>query len=159
MDSGRLYEHRDGYAFLAEEQSLTLQIRLIHEAVRQRFPFITRIAAAILESAEDMASVFVFSGAENPLPHYRASLSEAPALQEMIQRQQPRVVNDLALFDEGTHEHTHRINDASGLRAGLEDGVITQGHVVYAGERRFPLTDDIDAIPAKELIMRSELLS
>jgi uncharacterized protein len=49
-------------------------------------------------------------------------------------------------------------NDASGLRAGLEDGVITQGHVVYAGERSFPLTNEIQAVPASALIARPEFL-
>jgi uncharacterized protein len=49
-------------------------------------------------------------------------------------------------------------NDASGLRAGLEDGVITQGHVVYAGEHSFPLTDKIQAMPASELITRPAFL-
>ncbi|MGM0489017.1 MAG: ATP-binding protein [Planctomycetota bacterium] len=39
--------------------------------------------------------------------------------------------------------------DAAGLRAGLADGVITRGMVVYAGSRRYPVTDEIEAIPAE----------
>ena len=48
-------------------------------------------------------------------------------------------------------------NDAYGLRAGLMDGIITQGRVVYAGERRFALTDEIEALPAAEIIAKSKV--
>lgn len=42
--------------------------------------------------------------------------------------------------------------DAAGLKLGLEDGIITKGMVVYAGERQYPLplTADILAIPATD---------
>ena len=43
--------------------------------------------------------------------------------------------------------------DASGLKAGLSDGIITRGAVVYAGERQFPLTDSIHAMPAQQLLL------
>lgn len=41
--------------------------------------------------------------------------------------------------------------DCSGLAAGLADRVITRGVVVYPGERRQPLTEHMDALPAKAL--------
>lgn len=47
--------------------------------------------------------------------------------------------------------------DISGLQVGLSDRVITQGHVVYAGERSFQLTDEIDAIPAAAMIRTPDL--
>ncbi len=43
-------------------------------------------------------------------------------------------------------------SDASGLKAALADGVITEGNVVYSGTRRFPLYDQIEAIPAETLL-------
>ncbi|HMP73329.1 MAG TPA: ATP-binding protein [Kiritimatiellia bacterium] len=42
--------------------------------------------------------------------------------------------------------------DASGLKAGLADGVITRGFVVYPGTRSYPLTEYIDALPASALL-------
>lgn len=42
--------------------------------------------------------------------------------------------------------------DASGLRAALADGVIDLGSVVYFGDRRYPLADRIEAVPATELL-------
>ena len=43
-------------------------------------------------------------------------------------------------------------SDVAGLRAGLADGVITRGMAVSAGSRRYPLTDEIEAIPAETLL-------
>lgn len=43
-------------------------------------------------------------------------------------------------------------SDASGLKAGLADGVITEGSVVYFGARRFPLAERIEALPAETLL-------
>ena len=43
-------------------------------------------------------------------------------------------------------------SDASGLKAGLADGVITEGNVVYFGARRFGLYDRIEAVPAETLL-------
>lgn len=43
-------------------------------------------------------------------------------------------------------------SDASALKAGLADGVITEGSVVYSGARRFPLYDRIEALPADSLL-------
>lgn len=44
-------------------------------------------------------------------------------------------------------------SDASGLRAGLTDGIVTRGVVVHAGARRYPLADGIEAVPAEELLV------
>ncbi len=43
-------------------------------------------------------------------------------------------------------------SDASGLLAGMGDGVIDGGQVVYAGKRRFPLADRVEAVPAGALL-------
>ena len=48
-------------------------------------------------------------------------------------------------------------SDASGLRIGMEDGVITRGMVVYAGSRRYPVTDDIEALPADTLLTQYQM--
>ncbi len=46
-------------------------------------------------------------------------------------------------------------SDASGLRAGLADGVIGQGAVIYSGPRRYALDDRIEAIPAESLLQEN----
>lgn len=42
--------------------------------------------------------------------------------------------------------------DATGLRKGMEDGVIHEGYIIYQGNRNFPLADKIQAIPATEAL-------
>lgn len=46
-----------------------------------------------------------------------------------------------------------RRTDASGLLAGIADGIVTRGMVVYAGMQRYPLTDTVDAVPAREILL------
>lgn len=47
-------------------------------------------------------------------------------------------------------------SDASGLKAGLTDGIIGEGAVVYSGPRRYPLDDRIEAIPAESLLLEKD---
>jgi uncharacterized protein len=44
--------------------------------------------------------------------------------------------------------------DTSGLKAGMADGVISRGYVVYHGTRRFALADRIEAVPAEEILTK-----
>jgi hypothetical protein len=44
-------------------------------------------------------------------------------------------------------------SDAAGLKAGLTDGIITEGAVVYFGTHRYPLDKRIEAVPAEALLM------
>lgn len=43
-------------------------------------------------------------------------------------------------------------SDASGLRAGLADGVIDEGRIVYLGDRSYALDDRIEVVPARTLL-------
>jgi predicted AAA+ superfamily ATPase len=45
-----------------------------------------------------------------------------------------------------------RRSDTSGLQVGLSDGVISEGYVVYLGNRRYSLADHIEALPAAALL-------
>ena len=42
--------------------------------------------------------------------------------------------------------------DASGLKAGMDDGVVSRGYIVYAGTRRYPVAGHIEALPAELLL-------
>jgi predicted AAA+ superfamily ATPase len=43
-------------------------------------------------------------------------------------------------------------DDWKHLQAGIEDGVIHRGYVVYNGTREFPVSDDISVIPATQIL-------
>ena len=42
--------------------------------------------------------------------------------------------------------------DARHLVAAIHEGVITSGYLIYAGGRRYPLTEEVEAVPASDLI-------
>ena len=44
--------------------------------------------------------------------------------------------------------------DASGLLAGISDGVVSRGYIVYAGKRQYPVAEHIEALPAEQLLLR-----
>lgn len=105
-----MYEHQDVLETL--NAPLPLRDRLIsaHRLVQDKFPFIARIALAIYDPATNVLKTYLHSsGDDNPLPHYQASLDEAPSLQEILKQGRPRVVNNLLTFESGEHEHTQRI--------------------------------------------------
>lgn len=43
-------------------------------------------------------------------------------------------------------------SDAAGLRAGVRDGIIHKGFIVYHGQHSFPLDDTITVIPASNAL-------
>ncbi|NNM81832.1 MAG: HD domain-containing protein [Burkholderiales bacterium] len=107
-----MFEHRDRLESLYANIALGEKISTIHDMMKERFPFISRISAALYDSKTDLLKTFLHSGEEeNPLAHYQARLSESSSLAEIVKMGRPRVVNDLSLFAAGTHEHTRRIGD------------------------------------------------
>ena len=105
-----MFDYQDTLQRLNETLPLTSKFAYVHEVLKQRYPFIDRIAAALYEAETDTVKTFVHSsGGEQPLSHYEARLADSPSLREILDRGRPRVVNDLALFSAGTHTHTRRI--------------------------------------------------
>jgi HD-GYP domain-containing protein (c-di-GMP phosphodiesterase class II) len=124
-----MFGHIDQLHEIDRHIGLTSKLEIIHAAVRERFPFIVRIASAVYDPKTDQLTTFLHSsGGENPLAHYAAKLSETPSLKEIVERGQPRVINDLALFDDGTHVHTLRIG-YQGYRASYTMPMYDQGEL------------------------------
>jgi len=105
-----MFDYQDTLKKLNENLPLTSKFVYIHDVLKQRYPFIDRIAAALYDPDTDTVKTFVHSsGMEQPLSHYQARLGESISLQEIVNRGMPRVVNDLAVFSSGEHEHTRKI--------------------------------------------------
>lgn len=105
-----MFDHEDRLGSLHQDVSLVNKIQTIHAALRERFPFVQRIAAAVYDPNTDTLQTFLYTGEEDaPLTHYTAKLSDAPSLRDIIEKGRPRVINDLAIFAKGRHEHTQRI--------------------------------------------------
>ena len=80
--------------------------------MRSHFNFINRIAIALYDDQSQILKTFLASsGKSNPLIHYESKIDDAPSLKEIIKTRQPRVVNDLSIFEFGEHEHTIKIKN------------------------------------------------
>lgn len=107
-----LFDHEDRLSPLGENLSLNAKLRAIHDALRARFPFLDRIAVAVHDPARDTLRTYLASSdGELAFQGYESRLEDAPSLREILRVGRPRVVNDLTLFDAGSHEHTRRIRE------------------------------------------------
>lgn len=106
-----LFTHQDTLANLHENLPLTEKLRFLHQVIRQDFPFIDRLAIALFDEKTEMLKTYTHSteGNDSPVTTYDAPLSSAPSLYAIIEHRRPRLVQDLNIFSQGTHEHTKRV--------------------------------------------------
>jgi len=92
---------------LSEVNTLVGGLMELHERMHKvgGLTALTRIAVAVYDGKTDLLRTFIHSSStETPLNHYVARLSEVPSLLEISRTGQPRVVNDLSLYNaETTH--------------------------------------------------------
>jgi HD-GYP domain-containing protein (c-di-GMP phosphodiesterase class II) len=124
-----MFDHEDRLGSLDRNVNLAVKVQTIHDALRERFAFIQRIAAAVYDPATDTLKTFLHTGEDRcPLTHYAARLADVPSLQEIIEKGRPRVVNDLGIFSGSPREHTQRIV-ASDYRASYTMPMYHQGRL------------------------------
>ncbi|MBZ0106834.1 MAG: HD domain-containing protein [Sulfuricella denitrificans] len=111
-----MFDHQDALDALNQSIPISEKLGLLHVFLRKKFGFIDRIAIALHEEKSDTLKTFVYSNSNNEptLVHYESSLKDASSLQEILEKKRPRVVNDLAVFRAGSHQHT-QIIEASGF--------------------------------------------
>lgn len=106
-----MFEHQDVLANLDKKGNLSDKLRYIHDTLKQRFPFINRIAVATYETDADLLKTFISSDdSGETLVHYQAKLSDAPSLQEILAVGKPRIVNDLTIFSHSPQRHAQAIS-------------------------------------------------
>lgn len=122
-----MFEHEDSFGQLNTPQPLEERLTYLHQTLKARHDFIDRIAIALYNKDTDLLSTFLVSS-ESPdgLDHYQAKLSECSSLLEILERSQPRVVNDLGVFETGTKVHTQLI-DQSGYLASYTLPLFAEG--------------------------------
>ncbi len=103
-------DHQDLLKQLDRRLPLGEKVQYVHDVLRKKFDCIDRVAVALYDSKTDFLRTFIHSsGGDTPLEHYAAKLSEAPALQDILTRGEPRIVNDLQIYAASPHEHTQKI--------------------------------------------------
>ncbi|TNC80386.1 MAG: phosphohydrolase [Oleiphilus sp.] len=111
-----MFEHEDSFGELNKPQSIEERLSYLHQALRARHPFLDRIAVALYNKDTDMLCTYVASSEQaQELDHYDAKLSDCSSLMEILERNQPRVVNDLSVFGAGTQVHTQLIDQGGYL--------------------------------------------
>jgi HD-GYP domain-containing protein (c-di-GMP phosphodiesterase class II) len=102
-----LFSHQDTLAKLHDNLPLSDKLSVLHQVIRQDFPFIDRISISLLDEKTNILKTYTQSTiGSNPLTTYEVPLSEAPSLNEIIKHRCPRLVQDLAIFAKGEHVHT-----------------------------------------------------
>lgn len=106
-----LFTHQDALANLHENLPLTEKLRFLHQVIRQDFPFIDRLSIALFDEKTETLKTYTHSteGNDSPVTTYEAPLSSAPSLRAIMEHRRPRLVQDLNIFSQGTHEHTQRV--------------------------------------------------
>jgi HD-GYP domain-containing protein (c-di-GMP phosphodiesterase class II) len=123
-----MFYHEDQLNPLDQNIGLAKKLEYIHATLKERFPFISRIAAAIHDPETDLLKTFVHSsGGDEPLSHYQAKLGESRSLREILDKGQPRVVNNLEIFAAADKEHTKRIS-GQGYQASYTMPMYSSGH-------------------------------
>lgn len=129
MPDNPLFSHEDRLQPLHDNIGLSEKVRAIHAVLKERFPFVERIAAAVHDASTDTLKTFLHTGEDDsPLTHYSARMADAPSLREIVEQNRPRVVNDLSLFARSRHEHAQRIG-ARGYRASYTMPMYHQGRL------------------------------
>ncbi|HHJ14522.1 MAG TPA: HD domain-containing protein [Gammaproteobacteria bacterium] len=93
-------------------QPISLQQKLVHchRIVQRQLPFVARIAVTIYDPATTVLKTYVHSsGEDDPLSNYQTRLDEAPSLKAILERGEPRIINNLLTFEGSGKEHTRRI--------------------------------------------------
>ena len=78
-------------------ESLSQQIKTVHDMIALRYPFVARVAVALYEPKTDILKTFVSSNADQQLlQHYEARLVDVPSLAQLAASRECRLVGDIA---------------------------------------------------------------
>jgi len=108
--------HKDSLTNLNKKASIADKLKSLHLTTKQHHPFISRVAVALYDHDTDLLKTFIYSSDDQtPLANYQAKLSETESLQEIIEKSDPRVINDLSTLDHSQKTHTKALLDAGYL--------------------------------------------
>ena len=102
--------YKDVLEPLNQQASIRDKLIHCHRVVQQQLPFIARIAVTLYDPETAILKTYIHSsGEDDPLSHYQASLDEAPSLKAILEKGEPRVIDNMLTFEGAKQEHTQRI--------------------------------------------------
>jgi HD-GYP domain-containing protein (c-di-GMP phosphodiesterase class II) len=82
------------------QELFTDKLKLVYEEINSKVPSIERISLSLYDKECDTLKTYTHhSKAENPLSNYQAKLSDSESLQEIAKSGQPRIVNDMSIYE------------------------------------------------------------
>lgn len=113
MDSKNLSPFTDNLSKIDQEGSASDKLAIIHQEIKRHMPFVERIAVAIYEEERDLLKTFICSDEdERVLQFYHSKLGDSQTLSEIANNRLPRVINDLAIFENLEKKHSKNISDS-----------------------------------------------
>ena len=102
--------YKDVLEPLNRQTSIRDKLIHCHKVVQQYCPGIARIAVTLYDPPTAVLKTYLHSsGDDDPLSHYQANLDDAPSLKAILDKGEPRVINNMVSFENGDHKHTQRI--------------------------------------------------
>lgn len=103
-------QYKDVLEPLNSETGIREKLVHCHKVVQQHYPDIARIAVTIYDPATAILKTYIHSsGEDDPLSNYQTSIDNAPSLKAILEKGEPRVINNMLTFENLEHEHTKRI--------------------------------------------------
>ncbi len=130
-------------------QNLTLNEKLVctHEAIKQFFPFLARIAITIYDPATTLLKSYIDSSDhQTPWKHCEAHLEELPSLKEVLDKGCPRVINNMVTFENNESGHFKRLGRegyAASYTMPFFDNGVFSGFIFFNSHKADVFTDDV----------------
>jgi len=141
------FEHRDILDSL--NKNLTVKEKLVctHEAIKQFFPFLARIAITIYDPATTLLKTYLDSSTHpTPWQHCQVHLEEIPSLKELLDKGHPRVINNMVTFEKKENRHIKRIGRegyAASYTMPFFDNGVFLGFIFFNSHKTDVFTDDV----------------
>ena len=103
-------QYKDILEPLNRQTSIREKLIHCHRVVQQYCPDIARIAVTLYDPATAILKTYLHSsGDDDPLSHYQTTLDKAPSLKSILDKGEPRVINNMLTFENAESAHTQRI--------------------------------------------------
>ena len=97
---------------LNDHASLSDKLHTLLDFIKQRHPFMIRIAVALYDENTDVIKTFIHAtDGQNPLPHYQTLLANSKSLTQIKNDRKPRVLNDMNPLSLINTEHSNKISE------------------------------------------------
>ena len=141
------FAHKDILESLNKNITLKEKLACTHEAIKQYFSFLARIAITIYDPATTLLKSYIDSSDHpGPWQHCEAHLEQLPSLKEVLDKGSPRVINNMVTFENKEHGYFKRLGRegyAASYTMPFFDNGVFSGFIFFNSDRTDVFTDDV----------------